>query len=77
MRLSMALGLAGCVALGLLFACASLPTPREETRVDEYGKALERCKASAKARDADIDDYQRCATQVDRDYGRGDAGGGG
>lgn len=78
MRLSMARGVARSVIAGLFFvACGSaLPTPQEEQRVDDYGKALERCKASAKARDADVDDYQRCAKQVDRDYGRGDAGGG-
>jgi len=61
-------------ALGV--ACAgALPTPQEEQRVDDYDKALRRCKDDARARDADITDYQRCAAQVDRDYGRSDAGG--
>ena len=66
-----------CVGSMLLACASSLPTPAEETRVDDYGKARERCKDDAKARDADIDDYRRCAAQVDRDYGRAGAADGG
>jgi hypothetical protein len=67
--------LVATLVAALLVACGSaLPTPDEEQRKDDYGRALERCKESAKARDADVDDYRRCAHQVDVDYGRVDGG---
>jgi hypothetical protein len=80
MRVSMVRTLVFALLFGAIgafgVACGSaLPTPQEEQRVDDYDRALHRCKDDAKARDADISDYQRCADQVDRDYGRRDAGG--
>lgn len=70
----------GLAVLGALICCAcvggesALPTPTEQAGVMSYRGALQHCKDDAKARDADLSDYEACAAGVDRQYGRADAG---